>query len=54
MNSRLITSQLKQGPEYIQWLSVNRWNAQMPYAFGTGAFPLFRLPQAVLQQNQTK
>jgi prohibitin 2 len=29
---RIITSQLKQSPEYLQWLSINRWNGQMPYA----------------------
>lgn len=37
----------------IRWLSINRWNGQMPYPFGTDAFPLFQLPQAVLKQNQT-
>ena len=62
---RIITSQLKQSPEYLQWLSINRWNGKMPYALGSssgtsslGGFPFFQLPklptQQTLQQNQTK
>ena len=35
---KLITVQLKQSPTYLQWLSINRWNGQMPYALGSGAF----------------
>ncbi len=50
---RIITSQLKQSPEYLQWLSINRWNGQMPYALGSGAFPFFQLPRATTQQNQS-
>ena len=50
---RIITSQLKQSPEYLQWLSINRWNGQMPYALGSGAFPFFQLPRAIAQQNQS-
>jgi regulator of protease activity HflC (stomatin/prohibitin superfamily) len=51
---RIITSQLKQSPEYLQWLSINRWNGQLPYALGSGAFPFFQLPtHATLQQNQS-
>ena len=50
---RIITSQLKQSPEYLQWLSINRWNGQMPYALGSGAFPFFQLPRATAQMNQS-
>jgi prohibitin 2 len=50
---RIITSQLKQSPEYLQWLSINRWNGQMPYALGSGAVPFFQLPRATVQQNQS-
>jgi prohibitin 2 len=50
---RIITSQLKQSPEYLQWLSINRWNGQMPYALGSGAFPFFQLPRATAQLNQS-
>jgi prohibitin 2 len=50
---KIITSQLKQSPEYLQWLSINRWNGQMPYALGSGAFPFFQLPRAIAQQNQS-
>ena len=39
---RIITSQLKQSPEYLQWLSINRWNGQLPYALGSGAVDLER------------
>ncbi|MGC2669563.1 MAG: prohibitin family protein [Candidatus Nitrosopolaris sp.] len=51
---KIITVQLKQSPAYLQWLSINRWNGQMPYALGSGASPLFQLPVARPQQNQTK
>jgi prohibitin 2 len=33
----------------IQWLSINRWNGQLPYALGTGASPFFQLPRAKMQ-----
>src|SRR5215467_377948 len=48
---KIITSQLKQSPEYLQWLAINRWNGQMPYALGSGALPFFQLPRATVQQN---
>src|SRR5947208_3961723 len=51
---QVITSQLKQSPEYLHWLSINRWNGQMPYALSSGAFPFFELPVAKPQQNQTQ
>ena len=50
---KIITSQLKQSPEYLQWLAINRWNGQMPYALGSGAVPFFQLPRATVQQNQS-
>src|SRR5581483_10457564 len=47
---RIITSQLKQSPEYLQWLSINRWNGHLPYALGgTGGVPFFQLP--LVRQN---
>src|SRR5689334_23267849 len=56
---KVITEQLRQSPQYLQWQAINRWNGQMPYALGGGGFPFFQLPlqaQALkqLQQNQTK
>src|SRR5438874_171632 len=51
---KIITVQLKQSPEYLHWLSINRWNGQMPYALGSGAVPFFQLPVAAPQQNLTK
>jgi len=53
---KIITVQLKQSPEYLQWLSINRWNGQMPYALGSGAIPFFHLPQRAPSQiqNQTQ
>jgi prohibitin 2 len=53
---KIITEQLKQSPQYLQWLSINRWNGQMPYALGgTGDDPFFQQPvSTVAQQNQTK
>ena len=58
---QIITSQLRQSPQYLQWLSINRWNGQMPYALGGGgAIPFFQLPARAppqiqnQTQNQTK
>ena len=51
---KIITSQLKQSPEYLQWLSINRWNGQMPYALGSssfGGFPFFQLTKLPSQQQ---
>ena len=63
---KLITEQLRQSPEYLQWKAINTWNGQMPYALGSsgggsgsggGAVPFFQLPaqpQLSQQQNQTQ
>ncbi len=50
---KIITSQLKQSPEYLQWLSINKWNGQMPYALGSGALPFFQLSRPTSQNNQS-
>ncbi|MFL6323996.1 MAG: hypothetical protein ACJ72C_04435, partial [Nitrososphaeraceae archaeon] len=55
---KVITQQLRQDPQYLQWQSINRWNGQMPYALGSGGFPFFQLPlqpqQQQPSQNQTR
>ena len=51
---KIINLQLKQSPEYLQWLSINRWNGQLPYALGGaggGGLPFFQLP--LTNQSQT-
>src|SRR5690349_1302577 len=57
--SKVITEQLRQSPQYLQWQAINRWNGQMPFALGSSGFPFFQAPvqSQVLkqpQQNQTK
>src|SRR5918912_949120 len=52
----IITAQLRQSPQYLQWQAINRWNGKMPYALGgSGAVPFFQLPvqQPQSQLNQT-
>jgi prohibitin 2 len=54
---KIITAQLNQNPQYLQWQALNRWNGQMPYSLGgQGVLPFFQLPQSQLlaKQNQTK
>ncbi len=53
---KIITLQLKESPEYLQWLSINRWNGHLPFALGSGAVPFFQLPVArqAQAQNQTQ
>jgi regulator of protease activity HflC (stomatin/prohibitin superfamily) len=56
---KIITEQLRQSPQYLQWQAINKWNGQMPYALGgSGAVPFFQLPlqrqsQIPSQLNQT-
>src|SRR5919202_6025288 len=49
---KIITEQLRQSPQYLQWQAINRWNGQMPYSLGSGAFPFFQLPAQQQIQNQ--
>ena len=56
---KIITSQLRQDPQYLQWQAINRWNGQLPFSLGGGqeggAVPFFQLPQSrqsPLQQQQ--
>jgi prohibitin 2 len=57
---KVITDQLRQDPQYLQWQSINKWNGQMPYSLGSsGATPFFQLPvqpqqQQLSSQNQTR
>src|SRR5918912_687879 len=46
---KLITEQLRQSPEYLQWKAINEWNGQMPYTI-TGSS--LSLPQLAAQQEQ--
>jgi prohibitin 2 len=49
----VITEQLRQNPQYLQWQSINRWNGQMPYSLGSGGgLPFFQLPGPSQQQQQ--
>lgn len=41
---KIINEQLKQSPDYLKWQAINKWNGQMPYVLGSGAFPFFQLP----------
>jgi prohibitin 2 len=50
---KVITQQLRQNPQYLQWQSINKWNGQMPYSLGSGGgLPFFQLPGPVQQQKQ--
>jgi prohibitin 2 len=54
---KIITQQLRESPQYLQWQAISRWNGQMPYALGTSGFPFFQLPVPPAQnqtQNQTQ
>ena len=50
---KIITSQLRSSPEYLQWQAINRWNGQLPYASGSGGVPFFNLPN-LNTQNVTR
>jgi regulator of protease activity HflC (stomatin/prohibitin superfamily) len=50
---KIITLQLRESPEYLQWQAITKWNGQMPYALGSSGFPFFQLPLPNAQ-NQTK
>ena len=47
---KLITQQLRQSPEYLQWKAINEWNGNLPYSLGGGGngssgFPFLQLPR---------
>ena len=53
---KLITQQLRQSPEYLQWKAINEWNGQMPYTIGAiGKFPILQhstqAPQLIPKQS---
>jgi regulator of protease activity HflC (stomatin/prohibitin superfamily) len=50
---KIITQQLRESPQYLQWQAISKWNGQMPYALGSSGFPFFQLPLPQIQ-NQTK
>ena len=41
---KIITLQLRESPEYLEWQAITKWNGQMPYAVGSGGVPFFQLP----------
>jgi regulator of protease activity HflC (stomatin/prohibitin superfamily) len=42
---QLINEQLKQSPQYVQWVIANKWDGQLPqYMFGGNTMPLLQLP----------
>src|SRR5437016_6895132 len=46
---KVITVQLKQSPQYLQWLSINRWNGQMHLCSGqwySSFFPITSINNA--------
>lgn len=49
----IITSKLRESPEYLQWQAITKWNGQMPYALGSSGVPFFELPFPEAQ-NQTQ
>src|SRR5437660_12427234 len=51
---KVITVQLKQSPQYLQWLSINRWNGQMHLCSGQWYSSFFPIPVAKPKQNQKK
>jgi regulator of protease activity HflC (stomatin/prohibitin superfamily) len=46
---KLITEQLRQSPEYLEWKAINEWNGNMPYSLGGGSSgggsPFLQLPR---------
>ena len=41
---KIITQQLRQSPQYLQWQAINKWNGQMPFSFAGSALPFFQTP----------
>src|SRR5437660_3608556 len=51
---KVITSQLKQSPQYLQWLAVNRWNGQMHLCSGQWYSSFFPIPLRPPSQSQNQ
>ena len=50
---KIITLQLRESPDYLEWQAITKWNGQMPYAVGSSGVPFFQLPLPQAQ-NQTR
>jgi regulator of protease activity HflC (stomatin/prohibitin superfamily) len=48
---KIISSQLKQSPEYLQWQAINKWNGQLPMLLVVVHYHFFNYPEQ--QHNKT-
>ena len=41
---RIIDEQLRNNPNYLEWLKTQRWDGQLPLVIGEGGTPFIQIP----------
>jgi regulator of protease activity HflC (stomatin/prohibitin superfamily) len=49
---RIIDEQLRQNPNYLEWLKTQRWNGVLPLVVGEGGTPFIQIPVAEEEPKQ--
>jgi len=49
---RIIDQQLRENPNYLEWLKTQRWDGRLPLVVGEGSTPFIQIPIAEEQQPQ--
>lgn len=49
---RIIDQQLRENPNYLEWLKTQRWDGRLPLVVGEGSTPFIQIPTGEEQQPQ--
>lgn len=49
---RIIDEQLRNNPNYLEWLKTQRWDGQLPLVIGEGGTPFIQIPTEEEEQQQ--
>ena len=49
---RIIDQQLRENPNYLEWLKTQRWDGRLPLVVGEGSTPFIQIPIAEEQQPE--
>jgi regulator of protease activity HflC (stomatin/prohibitin superfamily) len=47
---KIIDEQLRNNPNYLEWLKTQRWDGKLPLVIGEGAAPFIQIPTGEVQQ----
>ncbi|HEX2013591.1 MAG TPA: hypothetical protein VLA68_00045, partial [Nitrososphaera sp.] len=49
---RIIDQQLRENPNYLEWLKTQRWDGRLPLVVGEGGTPFIQIPTTVPEGEQ--